>query len=62
MYIDWSQGKEVLAPINPLPRKLCAGEGCSVWFVPKWHTARRCQNCKKNKVPYKQEQTNDSPF
>jgi hypothetical protein len=43
------------------PEKKCDGLGCIRTFKPKWHTARRCERCKKEKRPYKQDNL-DHPF
>lgn len=55
---DWSDGKEVEPP-EPEPKRCAA---CACIFVPKWHTAMRCDWCRKNKIPYMDDNNADKPF
>jgi len=43
---SWADAKEVSAPVN-YPTKKC--EACGAIYLPKWHTTRRCEFCRKNK-------------
>lgn len=57
---EWGEAKEV-TPIYPEPQaKNCAA--CGLIFIPKWHTAMRCEFCRKNKIPHRGEEINNKPF
>jgi len=55
---DWGSG----VPVQPVyEEQPCDGLGCIDKFTPTWHTQRRCDKCRKEKRPYKQDHP-DHPF
>lgn len=58
--MDLPVGWENAKPVHPeIVEKDCMGENCLRTFLPRWHTAKRCDQCRKEKRPYKKT---DEPF
>jgi hypothetical protein len=57
---DW-EGAEEKAPLyqDPEPKR-CSS--CNKIFLPKWHKAKRCDFCRKNKIPYLADTNQNKPF
>jgi len=53
---QWTEAKSKASVPD---KKECEGKDCLNFFVPTWHTQRRCERCRQEKRPYK---TEDAPF